>query len=93
VPRGSDREDFSQVVMKMWVMCRLNSTTNFARAIAMGNLLWSYCVALYAMPEDSSRLVELLVFKNQHRDGLRLTRHGREAMQCVSFRSSKSSTG
>jgi hypothetical protein len=60
-------------------------STNFARAIAMGNLLWGYCVALYAMPEDSSRSVELLVFKNQHRDGLSLTRHGREAMQCVSF--------
>ena len=25
MPRGSDREDFSQVVMKMWVMCRLDS--------------------------------------------------------------------
>ncbi len=44
-----------------------------------------YCVVLYAMPEDSSRLVYLLVYKNQHRDGLRLTRHGREAMKCVSF--------
>jgi hypothetical protein len=42
VPRGSDREDFSQAVMKTWVMCRLDSSTNFARAIAMGNLLWGY---------------------------------------------------
>jgi hypothetical protein len=60
-------------------------STNFARAIAMGNLLWGYRVVLYAMPEDASRSVELLVFKNQHRDGLSLTQHGREAMQCVSF--------
>jgi hypothetical protein len=85
VPRGSDREDFSQVVMKMWVMCRLDSSTNFARAIAMGNVLWGYCVVLYAMPEDSSRSVSLFVFKNQLRDGFSLTRYGREAMQCVSF--------
>jgi FAD binding domain len=75
--------------MKMWVTCRLNSSTNFARAIAMGNLQWGYCVALYAMPEDSSRSVELLVFKNQQRDALSLTRHGLEAMQCVSFPSSR----
>jgi len=85
VPRGSDREDFSQVVMKILVMCRLNSSTNFARAIVMGNLRWGYCVVLYAVPDDSSRSVELLVFKNQHRDGFSLTQHGREAMQCVSF--------
>jgi hypothetical protein len=71
--------------MKMWVMCRLDSSTNFARAIAMGNLLSGYCVVLYAIPEDSSKSVELLVFKNQHRDGLSLTRHGREAIQCVTF--------
>ena len=32
-------------------------STNFARAIAMGNLLWGYCVVLYAMTEDSSSLV------------------------------------
>jgi hypothetical protein len=37
------------------------------------------------MPEDSSRSVYLLVYKNQHRDRLNLTRHGREAMQCVSL--------
>jgi hypothetical protein len=71
--------------MKMWVMCRLDSATNFARAIAMGNLLWRYCVILYAIPEDSSSSVEQLVFKNQHRDGFSLTRYGRDAMQCVSF--------
>jgi hypothetical protein len=60
-------------------------STNFARAIAMGNLLWGHFVILYAMPDDSSRSVSLPVFKNQHRDGFSLIRHGREAMQCVSF--------
>ena len=44
-----------------------------------------YYDILYAMPEDSSRSVDLLVFKNQHRDRSSLVRHGREAMKCVSF--------
>ena len=44
-----------------------------------------YYDILYAMPEDSSRSVDLLVFKNQHRDRSSLVRHGRKAMKCVSF--------